>query len=113
FADYLGIYGNMVILDHGQGISSLYSHLSRIETSLGKMVEKNEIIGRSGISGMAAGDHLHFSMLVHGIFVTPVEWWDQNWIEVNIKNIITPKPVPVAQNAAGQQPAPAAETHAP
>ncbi len=114
FADYLGIYGNVVILDHGQGISSLYSHLSRIETNLGKLVEKNEIIGRSGTSGMAAGDHLHFSMLVQGIFVTPVEWWDQNWIDVNIKNILTPKPVPAAQNAAGQQqPAPAAETHAP
>uniref|UniRef100_UPI00405632D8 M23 family metallopeptidase n=1 Tax=Candidatus Electronema sp. TaxID=2698783 RepID=UPI00405632D8 len=100
FADYLGIYGNVVILDHGQGLSSLYSHLSRIETSVGKLVEKNEIIGRSGTSGMAAGDHLHFSMLVHGIFVTPVEWWDQNWINVNIKNIISPKPAaPPAQEA--------------
>ncbi|MGR0480991.1 MAG: M23 family metallopeptidase [Candidatus Electronema sp. V4] len=106
FADYLGIYGNMVIIDHGQGLSSLYSHLSRIETSVGKMVEKNEIIGRSGTSGMAAGDHLHFSILVHGIFVTPVEWWDQHWISVNIKNILSPKPAaPPVQ--------PAEEAHAP
>lgn len=92
FADYLGIYGNVVIIDHGQGLSSLYSHLSRIETAVGKMAEKNEIIGRSGTSGMAAGDHLHFSMLVHGIFVTPVEWWDQHWINVNIKNVVSPEP---------------------
>jgi murein DD-endopeptidase MepM/ murein hydrolase activator NlpD len=113
FADYLGIYGNVVILDHGQGISSLYSHLSRIETTVNKLVEKNEIIGRSGTSGMAAGDHLHFSMLVHGIFVTPVEWWDQNWINVNIKNIIgKPEQAPAVQ--LEQQPSqPAAETHAP
>jgi murein DD-endopeptidase MepM/ murein hydrolase activator NlpD len=107
FADYLGIYGNVVIIDHGQGLSSLYSHLSRIETAVGKMTEKNEIIGRSGTSGMAAGDHLHFSMLVHGIFVTPVEWWDQHWINVNIKNIINPKP------AAAPPVQPAQEAHAP
>lgn len=86
FADYLGIYGNMVIIDHGQGIASLYSHLSSIETSVGALVEKNQPIARSGATGMAGGDHLHFSMLIHGIFVTPIEWWDQHWINVNIKS---------------------------
>ena len=88
FAEYLGIYGNMIILDHGQGIASLYSHLSSIETTVGTLVEKNQQIGRSGASGMAGGDHLHFSMLVHGLFVTPVEGWEQHWIDVNIKNIL-------------------------
>ena len=83
-----GLYGNTVILDHGQGLSSLYSHLSSIDTTSGQMVDKDEVIGHSGTSGMAGGDHLHYSMLVHGIFVTPVEWWDQHWIDVNIKNII-------------------------
>ncbi len=66
FADYLGIYGNMVMLDHGQGLTSLYSHLSRIAVESGQLVEKGEIIGNSGTTGMAGGDHLHFSMLVHG-----------------------------------------------
>ncbi len=88
FADYLGIYGNTVILDHGQGLTSLYSHLSRIATTMNKLVKKGEQIGNSGTTGMAGGDHLHYSMLVHGIFVTPVEWLDQHWINVNIKNII-------------------------
>ncbi len=88
FADYLGIYGNMVILDHGQGLSSLYSHLSSIDTTIDKMVDKGELIGRSGVTGMAGGDHLHYSMLVNGTFVTPVEWWDQHWIDVNINNTI-------------------------
>lgn len=85
FAEYLGIYGNTVIIDHGQGLFTLYSHLSSIETSAGTMVDKNQPIGRSGTSGMAGGDHLHFSMLVHGIFVTPVQWWDQHWIDLHIK----------------------------
>jgi len=88
FAEYLGIYGNTVILDHGQGLSSLYSHLSSIDTKPGNMVNKDEVIGKSGTTGMAGGDHLHFSMLVHGIFVTPIEWWDQHWIDVNINNVI-------------------------
>ncbi len=88
FADYLGIYGKTVVLDHGQGLASLYSHLSSIDTSTDKMVDKDEVIGHSGTTGMAGGDHLHYSMLVHGIFVTPVEWWDQHWIDVNIKNIL-------------------------
>jgi murein DD-endopeptidase MepM/ murein hydrolase activator NlpD len=91
FAEYLGIYGNMVIIDHGQGIFSLYSHLSNIDTKVGTLVEKDQPIGRSGTTGMAGGDHLHFSMLVHGIFVTPTQWWDQHWINVNIKSVLNEK----------------------
>ena len=88
FADYLGIYGNMVLIDHGQGVFSLYSHLSRIETTPGAEVDQNTVIAYSGATGMAGGDHLHFSMLIHGMFVTPIEWWDQHWIDVNIKEIV-------------------------
>ncbi|MDD2462391.1 MAG: M23 family metallopeptidase [Desulfobulbus sp.] len=88
FADYLGIYGNVVIIDHGQGIASLYSHLSSIDTTVGILVEKNQPIAHSGATGMAGGDHLHFSMLIHGIFVSPIEWWDQHWINVNIKSAL-------------------------
>ncbi|MCL1979617.1 MAG: M23 family metallopeptidase [Proteobacteria bacterium] len=88
YTGYLGIYGNTVIIDHGQGIMSLYSHLSSISATVGTLVEKDQPIGRTGATGMAGGDHLHFSMLVHGIFVTPVEWWDQHWIDVNIKSAL-------------------------
>ncbi len=84
YADYLGIYGNMIILDHGQGVFSLYSHLSQINVAIGYKVEKGFVIGQSGISGMAGGDHLHFSMLINGVFVTPKEWWDPHWIAVTI-----------------------------
>ncbi|MGE4558770.1 MAG: M23 family metallopeptidase [Desulfobulbus sp.] len=86
YADYLGIYGNVIIIDHGQGVASLYSHLSSIETSVGSLVEKDQPIAHSGATGMAGGDHLHFSILIHGIFVTPIEWWDQHWININIKS---------------------------
>ncbi len=85
FAEYKGIYGNMVVLDHGQGIFSLYSHLSQINVAEDDMVAKGESIGLTGTSGMAGGDHLHFSMLIHGIFVTPKEWWDPAWIETRIE----------------------------
>ncbi|GBE12244.1 murein DD-endopeptidase MepM [bacterium BMS3Bbin14] len=87
-AEYMGIYGNAIILDHGQGVYSLYAHLSRFDVSPGEMVEKGEVIARSGATGMAGGDHLHFSMLIHGIFVTPLEWWDQHWIDMNINDVL-------------------------
>lgn len=86
FADYLGIYGNTVILDHGQGLFSLYAHLSQIEVEPGNTVEQNGRLGLSGSSGMAGGDHLHFSMLVNGVFVTPLEWWDELWLKVNLRD---------------------------
>jgi murein DD-endopeptidase MepM/ murein hydrolase activator NlpD len=89
FADYLGIYGNMVLVDHGQGVFSLYSHLSQINVNPGDTVDKSTVLGLTGTTGMAGGDHLHFSMLIHGIFVTPKEWWDQHWIEVTIEEPIT------------------------
>ena len=88
FADYLGIYGNTVILDHGQGIFSLYSHLSEIVVAVGELKEKGNVLGLSGSTGMAGGDHLHFSILVNGIFVTPLEWWDKQWLKLNIDDIL-------------------------
>ena len=84
FADELGIYGNTVILDHGMGVQSLYAHLSSIEVNVGDMVEKEQTVGRSGRTGMALGDHLHFTMLVNGHMVNPIEWWDAHWIEDRI-----------------------------
>ena len=88
FADYLGIYGNTVILDHGQGIFSLYSHLSEIGAAVDELKDKGAVIGLSGTTGMAGGDHLHFSMIVNGIFVSPLEWWDQQWLQLNIDDIL-------------------------
>lgn len=84
FADQVGIYGKTVAIDHGFGLLSFYSHLSRIEVEPGAVVSKGDIIGRTGTTGLAGGDHLHFSMMVDRTFVNPVEWWDAAWIRNNV-----------------------------
>lgn len=84
FADYLGIYGNCIIVDHGLGLQSLYAHLSQMNVKPGDSVTKGQVIGRSGTTGMAGGDHLHFGILVGGLEVAPLEWWDPNWMRNNI-----------------------------
>jgi murein DD-endopeptidase MepM/ murein hydrolase activator NlpD len=85
FAGILGIYGNAVIVDHGMGVQSLYGHLSSIAVRPGDRVEKGHELGRSGQTGLAGGDHLHFTMLVAGHMVSPIEWWDAHWIEDRIR----------------------------
>jgi murein DD-endopeptidase MepM/ murein hydrolase activator NlpD len=70
-----------VIIDHGMGIASLYGHLSSFDVKVGDSVVKGQAIGRSGMTGMAGGDHLHFTMLVNGHPVNPVDWWDGHWIQ--------------------------------
>ncbi|MCA1784936.1 MAG: M23 family metallopeptidase, partial [Desulfobacteraceae bacterium] len=87
-AEDVGIFGNTVIIDHGFGLASLYSHLSTMAVSVGDMVKKGELIGNTGLTGLAGGDHLHFSMIVHNVFVNPVEWWDPDWIKNNITSKI-------------------------
>ncbi|MDR2076185.1 MAG: M23 family metallopeptidase [Desulfovibrio sp.] len=84
FAGYLGIYGNIVVIDHGLGLQSLYSHLSSYSVTAGQAVSRGDIIGATGATGMAAGDHLHFGILVSGLEVTPLEWLDAHWIHDNI-----------------------------
>jgi murein DD-endopeptidase MepM/ murein hydrolase activator NlpD len=84
FADELGIYGNCVIVDHGMGVQSLYGHLSSFAVKAGDVVEKEQELGRSGMTGLAGGDHLHFTMLVNGQMVNPIEWGDPHWIQDRI-----------------------------
>lgn len=84
YADALGIYGNAVIIDHGMGIATLYGHMSSIDVKPGDMVRKRQIIGHTGQTGLAAGDHLHYGVYVNGIAVRPIEWWDDKWIKDNI-----------------------------
>ncbi len=87
FAGDLGIYGNAVILDHGLGLFTLYGHLSSIAVKVGDSVTLRQPLGNTGESGLAAGDHLHYGVYLHGVAVLPVEWWDGKWINDNI----TPK----------------------
>jgi murein DD-endopeptidase MepM/ murein hydrolase activator NlpD len=80
----LGIYGNCVVVDHGYGLQSIYGHLSSIGVKEGDVVKKGQTLGHSGSTGLAGGDHLHFSMQVDGVQVNPMEWWDAHWIHDRI-----------------------------
>ena len=84
FTGDLGIYGNAVILDHGLGLFTLYGHLSAIDVKVGDTITQRQILGKTGETGLAAGDHLHFGVYLNGVPVLPVEWWDPKWINDNI-----------------------------
>ncbi|MBZ5499225.1 MAG: M23 family metallopeptidase [Acidobacteriia bacterium] len=89
-AKYFGIYGNSVIVDHGCGVMSLYGHLSSIGVAEGQKVARGDIIGQTGETGLAGGDHLHFAVILDGLPVNPVEWWDGHWINDRIARKLGP-----------------------
>jgi murein DD-endopeptidase MepM/ murein hydrolase activator NlpD len=91
WASDLGIYGNCIVLDHGYGLQSIYGHLSRIDVKVGDMVKKGQAMGHSGSTGLAGGDHLHYSMQVDGMQVNPVEWFDAHWIHDRILSKLAPE----------------------
>ena len=84
WAEDLGIYGNCVVIDHGFGLQSFYGHMSEFLVKKGDMVKKGQIIGKTGSTGLAGGDHLHFGMQVDGVQINPVEWWDPHWVKDRI-----------------------------
>jgi murein DD-endopeptidase MepM/ murein hydrolase activator NlpD len=87
FTGDLGLYGNAVIIDHGLGLFTLYGHMSQIDVKVGDAIAKRQILGKTGETGFAGGDHLHFGVYLDGVAVLPVEWWDEKWINDNV----TPK----------------------
>lgn len=91
FAGALGIYGNTIIIDHGLGLMSLYGHLSTLLVKEGQSVRKGKLIAKTGSTGLAGGDHLHFGILMNGYEVTPLPWWDAHWIKVNIMDNLNTK----------------------
>jgi murein DD-endopeptidase MepM/ murein hydrolase activator NlpD len=84
FAGNLGIYGNTVIVDHGLGIFTLYGHLSSLAVQRGDQVRTGQLLGQTGETGLAGGDHLHFSVMLHGVHIDPVEWWDAQWLREHV-----------------------------
>lgn len=90
FAADLGIYGNCVVIDHGLGLTSLYGHLASFAVTAGDAVEKGHVLGRSGATGLAGGDHLHFAILVHDTYVEPKEWWDPKWVREKVDSQLAP-----------------------
>ena len=88
FAKYNGIYGKNIIVSHGLGLYSLYAHASSYLVEEGEDVKDNDIIAKSGMTGLALGDHLHFGILVQGVEVRPEEWMDKNWMKDNVFDVI-------------------------
>lgn len=80
----LGIYGNCIVVDHGYGLQTIYGHLSRIDVHEGDLVKRDQIMGLSGMTGMAGGDHVHFAMQLDGVQIDPKEWWDAHWIQDHV-----------------------------
>jgi murein DD-endopeptidase MepM/ murein hydrolase activator NlpD len=101
FADELGIYGRVVVVDHGLGLFSLYGHLSEIGVEKGKAVAQGASLGRTGTTGLAGGDHLHFAMLLSGTFIDPLEWFDGRWIQEHLEAKLAPIPVEEQPGAPG------------
>ncbi len=97
YAAPLGIYGNCIVVDHGYGLQTIYGHLSRIDVHEGDMVKRGQVMGLSGMTGMAGGDHIHFSMQLDGVQIDPKEWWDPHWIKDHIARRI---PLPGTEVAA-------------
>jgi murein DD-endopeptidase MepM/ murein hydrolase activator NlpD len=92
YAADLGIYGNCIVMDHGLGLTSLYGHLASFSVGEGDRVEKGQVLGRSGATGLAGGDHLHFAILLGGTYVEPKEWWDPKWVREKVESQLAPPP---------------------
>jgi murein DD-endopeptidase MepM/ murein hydrolase activator NlpD len=84
YAAPLGIYGNCIVVDHGYGLQTIYGHLSQIDVHESDMVKRGQVMGTSGQTGMAGGDHIHFAMQLDGVQIDPKEWWDSHWIKDHI-----------------------------
>ncbi len=88
FANYNGIYGNNLIVYHGLGLYTVYGHCSYLAVQQGDIVHAWDVGAKTGATGLALGDHLHFSTMVQGIFVRPAEWMDSKWMQTNITDVI-------------------------
>jgi len=84
YAAPLGIYGNGIVVDHGYGLQTIYGHLSRIDVHEDYTVKQGQVMGLSGQTGMAGGDHIHFGMQLDGVQIDPKEWWDPHRIKDHI-----------------------------
>jgi hypothetical protein len=74
FAQKLTAFGGTIVVDHGQGIHTLYFHLSKFLATVGQEVSKGTVIALSGNSGISSGPHLHWGMSVHDLRVDPQQW---------------------------------------
>ena len=74
FAQLFNVLGNAVGIDHGQGLESMYLHMSKLVATPGAQVERGDILGYAGSTGRSTGPHLHWVLYVNGINVNPAQW---------------------------------------
>jgi murein DD-endopeptidase MepM/ murein hydrolase activator NlpD len=68
------VHGNVVGVDHGQGVVSIFMHMSKIDVQPGQMLEPGDLIGAIGTTGSSTGPHLHWGLYVNAVSVDPVQW---------------------------------------
>ncbi|MFH1709663.1 MAG: peptidoglycan DD-metalloendopeptidase family protein [bacterium] len=73
-SEYLPAHGNTVVIDHGQGIFTYYAHQKKLLVTVGERVNKGQVIGLMGATGVATGPHLHFAVSLHNLRVDPMQW---------------------------------------
>jgi murein DD-endopeptidase MepM/ murein hydrolase activator NlpD len=88
FIGDLSLSGNTIVIDHGFGLSTVYAHLSEVSVKLGDEVQKGQTIGRTGTSGFSQSEEVYFEMRLHGVPVSPNEWWDESWVTDHVTNKI-------------------------
>lgn len=74
FAKPLPAYGSTVVIDHGQGVHSIYMHLSKTLVKAGQFIDKGTVLGRVGSTGISTGPHLHWGISIHDTRVDPISW---------------------------------------
>lgn len=79
-AGWQHIYGNVVILEHGQGVATSYNHLSSIAVEVGGFLEQGDILGTVGSTGQSTGPHLHWGAVVDGVAVNPEQWLGDGFV---------------------------------
>ena len=83
-----GIYGLNIVVYYGLGLYGIYAHCTSSNVSIGDQVKPGDILGNTGATGFAFGDHLHFGTIVQGVETRPEEWMDPKWMKDNIFDIL-------------------------